>query len=87
MVCENEVALIVRHYLELIDDIDNSRSEEERGNFDLLRSHAVCRVDEYLLADAIDRERVDSLCRAITGKPFESPFDRSAWGVEEVVLP
>lgn len=86
LIAENEVGLIVRQYLELIDDIEKATSKVEEEHLDLLRGHAVARVDKLLRTGSIDREMDDSLCLDISGEPFESASDESALVAEEVSL-
>ena len=75
VVSENEIVLIVRTYLEAVRDVDELPSDVERRHFAELRGYCVARVDELLLAGSIDRKTVDSMSQAVSGSPFESPFD------------
>lgn len=76
LVCEDEIALLVQRYLELVADIDGSDSEDERKALEQLKLYAVGRVNEFLLTNSIDRATVDSLSQQILGEPFRTPFER-----------
>ena len=88
MVCvsENEVALIVQEYLELIRGIEESTSDAEREHLEQLRLYCIGRVDQFILSGSIRRRTVDSMSQALSGAPFESAFDGMDCSVIHVPL-
>ena len=76
LVCEDEIALLVQRYLELVADIDGSSSEAERNALKQLKLYAIGRVNEFILTGSIERSTVDSLSQRIVGEPFRTPFER-----------